>query len=156
MSRAAVPLVLGGQAFGVRVRSRASNRVWQDQVKTGLGEKFAALEGIEGTEELWTYLGDSSDVLLDLVIRYDETNVLPAREWIDDNATEHEVLEAFMTLGEQSFPFFEMGRRFLPADMRSLVMSRIIVAVLSSSPASPTKKPSPPGPSKRRRSSTTP
>jgi hypothetical protein len=145
LTRAGVPLTLGGREWRVRPRSITTNREWQGQVKEAIGEKFAGLEKVDGAEDLFGYLSGSTDTLLDMVLGYDETGALPDRAWVLDNASDHEVLEALLVLMEQSFPFFDVGRRFLPPDMRGLVMSRVIAAVLSQGWGPSTSEPSTPG-----------
>ena len=145
LSRAGISLTLAGTEFKVRPRSIKANRDWQGKVRTALGSKFDALDDANGIDELYAYVAGSGDLLTDLVIEYDETNALPDRAWIEDNASAHEVLEAFMVLLEQSFPFFEIGRRFLPAEMRSVIIGRLIAAVISSASRPSTSAPSPRG-----------
>lgn len=132
LTRAPIALVLGGQTHQVVPRTIKANRDWKELVQRSLGEKFGALDGIAGVEGFYAYLSDSVDVLVDLVVAYDQAHGLPAREWIEDNASDHEVLEAFMVLTEHAFPFFEMGRRFLPGDVRGIIVTRLLEAVLTS------------------------
>lgn len=143
LSRSGLPVILGGREWPVRPRTIAANRLWQDQVREAVAEKFGALENVDDLDGLYAYLGGATDTLLDLVIAYDDAGVLPERPWILENATDHEVLEALLVLMEQSFPFFDVGRRFLPPEMRGLVMARVIAAVLVSQAS--TSEPSPPG-----------
>lgn len=153
LARSGIPLVLGSQEWKVRPRSIKSNRQWQSAVKEKLGAKFASLEGLDGLDEFYAYLSGSGEVLLDLVLAYDETSQLPERDWIEDNASEHEVLEAFMVLLEQAFPFFAVGRRFLPPEMGSIIMGRLIAAVLTSASPPSMNGPSQAGVSAPRRRS---
>jgi hypothetical protein len=137
----------------VRPRSIKSNRMWKDRVQKALEEKFGNLDAIADVDGLYGFLAESGDVLLDLVIAYDETNALPDRAWIEDNASDHEVLEALMVLLEQAFPFFEIGRRVLPGEIRTIILGRLIGAALTSLSLRSTSTQSPPGATPIRRRS---
>jgi hypothetical protein len=145
LARSGIPLVLGGQTYAVRPRSIKSNRQWKERVQKALEDKFGGLDAVADVSGLYGFLAQSGDILLDLVIAYDETDALPSREWIEDNASDHEVLEAFTVLLEQAFPFFEIGRRTLPGEMRTLILGRVIAAALASLSVRSTSAPSSPG-----------
>ena len=155
LSRSGIPLILGGRAYAVRPRSIKSNRQWKERVQRALEEKFGSLDNVGGMDSLYAFASESGDVLLDLVIAYDETNVLPDRETIEDTATDHEITEAFMVLLEQAFPFFEIGRRTLPAEMRGIIIGRLVGTVLLSLSERSTSEPSTPGATPPRRRSKT-
>jgi hypothetical protein len=155
LTRSGIPLILGGQTFMVRPRSIKSNRMWKVRVQGALSEKFTSLDGISDVDGFYGFLAESGDVLIDLVIAYDETNALPDRAWIEDNASDHEILEALMVLLEQAFPFFEIGRRVLPGEIRTIILGRLIGAALTSLSLRSTNAPSPIGGSKTPRRSKT-
>lgn len=145
LGRAGIPIVLGGKTHYPIPRTIARNRAWKDHVQRSLASRFAALDGLDGIDEFYAYLSDSVEVLVDLVVGYDESGTVPGRDWVEENASDHEVLEAFMVLLEHAFPFFEMGRRFLPSEVRGIVLTRLIAAVLTSGSRPSTSTPSQPG-----------
>lgn len=152
LSRSGIPLTLGGSEIRIRPRTIRTERAWRDAVKAALGAKFAALDGLEDLDDFYAYLADSTDDLLALVLAYDETGTLD-RDWVETHASSHEVLGAFLVLLEQTFPFFEIGRTFLPAETRQPILTRLIGAAIASGLARSTSEPSPPGGSAPRRSS---
>lgn len=144
LARSGLPIVLGEEVWRVRPRTINANRAWQEQVKNAIGGALENLDETQGVAEVMAMIGASTDTLLDLVIAYDDAGVLPEREWINGHATDHEVLDALVLLLEQSFPFFDVGRKMLPPEMRGLVISRVIAAFLYDSARS-TSAPSQPG-----------
>lgn len=136
VTQAPVEFRLGGEPVSLRVLTIAEAREWKAYVSAKLGE----LAGTQTTgdalvELLMRILRDSTDELLDVVLRYDLDGIIPGREvddeaglyrstWVDEHATELEVEDAFLAVVTVGLPF---GRR-----VRSLVEGQDWTALLRS------------------------
>lgn len=79
-----VRVQLGGTEYAVPVRSIKANREWIAQVN---GQTVALLKGLDSSGDdlgaLMGLLGNQIDPLIDLLIAYDSTGVLPSRDEIE-------------------------------------------------------------------------
>lgn len=155
LTRAGYSLTLGFEVFKVRPLSMNHRAKWMETVEQAIGEKFTSVEEIENIAAVLGYLGQFSEMLLDLVIAYDELGTLPAKDWLLENATDEEVKEALIFLVVKANPLVDVANEFLPGEVRSIVMTRLMMAVLTSVSAQPTNAPSPPGATKLRKRSAT-
>jgi hypothetical protein len=124
VTRAGIPIVLGGETFELRPRVIEKDEEWMDLVREKL------LGAIGGTDlDLGSVLvlaRSSTFALAELIVAYDEMHTVPTWEWIRGHATSQEVQDGFVTLLEHAFPPFGMSRRLIPADQRAEIVGLLI------------------------------
>lgn len=136
VTQAPVEFQLGGEPVRLRVLTIAEARSWKQYVSAKLGELASTQATGDALVELLTrLLRDSTDELLDVVLRYDLDRTIPGQvvddesglyrsSWVDEHATELEVEDAFLAVVTVGLPF---GRR-----VRSLVEGQDWTALLRS------------------------
>lgn len=136
VTRAGLPVVLGGVAKRVPPLTIGANRRWKELVVATVREQTgASLASLNDWNTVAALLVGATDMLLDLLLAYDETSALGGREWIEAHATDEEVYAAFKVVATAAFPFARDAGRF----------PSLIAEVLKAVPASSTSSPSPSG-----------
>lgn len=99
---------LGGRDKGVPVLPIGPMQEW----KAALAERASELARAFGAGDDirdWAAVKDVAlslgPTLLELLIAYDREAALGGREWLEANATEEEVYEAFKVVAQHAFPF---------------------------------------------------
>lgn len=121
---------LGGVDKGLRPLPITKNRAW----KARLAERIrGALDGFEARDwpGIYTLAAGLVDEQVELLIAYDVEGRLGGREWIEANATEREIYEAFKAILEEAFPPLADARRF------PRLVGELLPQLLASSGSSP-------------------
>lgn len=105
-----VRLVIGGEVYSLPVLTISENRAWKERSDAELG-LFVA--GLSFSDDLGTTLEafDGYDsTLMDLLISYDTTGVLPARETIEDGLTPLGLFRAVCEVWRAARPLADIAR----------------------------------------------
>ncbi len=137
-------VTLGGEVYDLPVRSIASNRRWVESLDAEMGSLLSAINsaGEDYQAIAAALMGIGAEELLDLVIAYDETGVLPPKEVLEETTQPHEALRAVAGIRRVQNPLADAG----------LAAASSAIAGMSS-PAL-TSSPRTNGTSRRRKSST--
>lgn len=92
-----VRVLLGGTTFDLPVLPRAASRRWLEQ----LDARFATLalsldEAGNDAGQIMGLLLRETDAMCDMLVSYDQSNVLPDRAEIDETATDAQILHAVL------------------------------------------------------------
>lgn len=108
-------VTVGGRDKRLRVLPIGPMREW----KQALAEQAVELYGaFGGGEEVRDWEGvkamalGMTDTMLELLLQYDRESDLGGREWLEANATEEEVYDAFKAVAQLAFPFVKDLSRF--------------------------------------------
>jgi hypothetical protein len=121
VTRAGLPVVLGGAERTVLPLVIADNRAWKSKVVDAIAERWGALGGVGDWKDVVRLLASSEDALLDLLLAYDAGATLGGREWIEHHATARELLEAFKVVAREAFPLEHSALESWPALVGMLV-----------------------------------
>jgi hypothetical protein len=100
-----VRLTLGGREFVLPVLTIAGNRRWKATLDAELASVLAALRKAgKQTPELLDLLEGQIDKMLDLLIAYDETHVLPPKDELAEIAYEDELTKAVQEVWRAANP----------------------------------------------------
>jgi hypothetical protein len=97
-------IVLGGEPYRLPVLSMRLNREWQQTFAHGLTTLVDGIGQPKTFEEVATAVAGQSEMLMDMLIAYDHSRVLPDRDWIDSHATDREVYEAIQKVADVASP----------------------------------------------------
>jgi len=106
---------LGGTTYTMPVRSRKANREWLEALKAETGGALDALEMLDDTEQVLRLMFSMTDEFLDALVSYDETNILPSRGEIDEQATDVEVICAAIGVWRAANPLLDIALGLAPA-----------------------------------------
>lgn len=137
LTRHGIPLDLGERQFRVRPRTMANDYKWVETVFARVTDRIVAFgkkdaDGDAAFEiaDVIAALSNSTTDMLDLILAYDETQQLPPREWVEENAITSQITTAFTTLLEVAYPPFAVSRRLLPADQAAAVIGSLLNVVI--------------------------
>lgn len=136
---ARVRVSVGGQLYELPVLPRAANRRWKETIEGQLGALLSTLDATEDVPTLLAALTAQQDALLDLLISYDQSGVLPSRDVLDETATDADILRAVMEVWRAANPLVGIALAGLASPIASTLPE-------------PTSSPRPNGTSPRRRS----
>jgi hypothetical protein len=101
-----VRLTLGGQPVTLSVLPIRDNRAWKDRANNWLGAVLPQLEAPDATRaSIIAFLSGMTEMQLELLYAYDKAGVLPDRGWVEEHATETELLVALLGVLAAAFPF---------------------------------------------------
>lgn len=80
-----------------------ANRIWKERLEKALGGIWEGLDVAEAPK-IMAWLASQTDDMLALLEAYDAHHVLPERAWIEDNATDQQVLTAFLGVCAAAHP----------------------------------------------------
>jgi hypothetical protein len=107
-----VRLTQGRREWVLPVLTIAGNRRWKGTLDGQLSAVLAALRKSGGkVPRLYDVLQGQVDQLVDLLIAYDETHVLPAREELLEMAYEDELMAAVQEVWRAANPLVAMAAR---------------------------------------------
>lgn len=109
-----VGVTLGGQSFALPVLSIALNRAYKVELLTYVYALIDLLDEQTELGSLLRHLAQGTERQLDAIALYDQTGVLPPREWIEANATEDELWAATKAVIAAAFPFVDGLRQAVP------------------------------------------
>jgi hypothetical protein len=135
-----VRLSFGGREFTLPVLTIAGNRRWLARVDAELGRVLDGLRARGQTPDLLGVLNGQIDQMLDLLIAYDTSNVLPPRDELAELAYEPELLKAIQEVWRAANPLV------------AIALSRLHLEAVTSDSSAPTSSPPRPGAGRRRRS----
>lgn len=99
---------LGGVDYTLPVLTIAENREWQAALDATLGRSIADVPGDDAGGMIEAAMA-TTDGLLDQLIAYDRTGVLPSREQIEATARPHELLMATLEVWAAASPLLGMA-----------------------------------------------
>ena len=102
-----IRLALGGQERLLPVLPIARNRVWTAAFAAAIEKQLAEVPQLDTLGDASAAIAGATDMLIDLLVAYDEGGVLGGRDWIENNATAPQVYEAFKAVTAAAFPFGE-------------------------------------------------
>lgn len=139
-------VTLGGETYVLPVRSIASNRRWVESLDAEMIGLLVAVSeaGDDITSIMSGFMQIGAEQLLNLVIAYDETGVLPPREQLEEVVRPHETLMAVMGIRRVQNPLADAG-------LAAMLNTELIAGMQL--PA-PTNSPPTNGTSRRRKRST--
>lgn len=82
----------------------SANRIWKERLEKSLGGVWEGLEGVADGSKALAWLGNQTFDMVDLLQAYDARGVMPDKEWILDNATDQQVLSAFLGVAAAAHP----------------------------------------------------
>lgn len=102
---------LGGETYVLPVRSIASNRRWVESLDAEMGVLLRAITdaGEDYGALTAALLAVGAEQLLDLVIAYDETGLLPPREDLEEITQPHQALMAVIGIRRVQNPLADAG-----------------------------------------------
>lgn len=108
-----IPCRIGADVRYMRTRKHNSARTWKAELSRKLAGTLAEYDIPElgkgrGAQTLESILGLGmlgSDVVLELVVSYDERGTLGGSEWLGENADDHELYTILRQILERHFPF---------------------------------------------------
>lgn len=122
LARRGIAVSLGGAEHRVGRLVIEQNRTWKERLQREAAGRWGAM-GASATwsDVIGTFAG-LTDLQIDLIVAYDEAHdesgratrpgVLGGREFIEANADEEEVYEAFKLIAAAAFPFLRDAARF--------------------------------------------
>lgn len=113
---------LGGTEFQVPVLVIEKADAWRDQLAKDFAEVIGALDSKTDPAGVLSFMASQTPKMLSLLRLYDAGAALPDDEWLRRNATEPEVLRAFMLTLAASFPFIAAALDILAANPTALKM----------------------------------
>jgi hypothetical protein len=129
-------VTLGGQTYVLPALPWAASDAWEATVNESVAGLLSALdEAGDDTSAIVSALQSQPAALLDALIAYDQSGVLPSREDILAVATKNEVLMAAMEVWRAANPLVDAAVEGLMAGLGS--MTRGISSVLSSTQPAP-------------------
>jgi hypothetical protein len=96
---------LGDRTVALPVLPIRKNRAWKEKLAEQVGLGLAFVGRDTDAQGVLNALSGMTDVQLGLLTAYDQTGVLPDRDWIEDHVTEAQLLTAFLTVIAAAFPF---------------------------------------------------
>jgi hypothetical protein len=107
-----VRLTLGRREWVLPVLTIAGNRRWKSTLDGQLSSVLTALRKSGGkVPRLYEVLQGQVDQMVDLLIAYDETHVLPEREELLETAYEDELMAAIQEVWRAANPLVAMAAR---------------------------------------------
>jgi hypothetical protein len=93
--------------FEIPVLATRPNRGWRKAFNDALADTFSNRDAGNADDGLsiTALLMSLTDVQLTLLRAYDQQHVLPQDEWLEDNATDNQILTAFLGVTAAAFPF---------------------------------------------------
>jgi hypothetical protein len=131
-----IPVRLGGQDFNLNVLSIRHNREWTRAFARTMEEIVTGVGNPESMEAVAVAVAANAETIMDQLIAYDASSVLPDREWIDTHATDREVYEAMKLVTAAAFPkgMDLMQLALLQISVKVRTMARTSSTPTSSSP----------------------
>ncbi len=125
--------MLGDETFVVPVLKIGKADDWRDRLAVEAGATLGLLGEQPNGAAVMGFLGQNSTTLLGLIRAYDVNGVLPTDDWVRENATEPEVVQAFVLCVAASYPFISAALDILAANPGAL---RIVLEEFGSQPRS--------------------
>jgi hypothetical protein len=110
----------GEQEFVLKVLTIEESDHWRDQVEANASDVLERLGGEANAAGLLTFMGMQTPLLLGLIHEYDVHDILPDDVWLKRNATEPEVLKAFILCVVAAYPFVAAVLEILAANPQAL------------------------------------
>lgn len=154
--RGRLQMVLGEQVFVVPVLKIAKADEWRDRLAVEAGAMLGLLAEQPNGAAVMGFLGQNSMALLALIRAYDASDVLPTDDWVRENATEPEVVQAFVLCMAASYPFISAALDILAANPGALRIvleefgsQQTTIPTAASGPSLTSSQPATAGPSNR-------
>jgi hypothetical protein len=112
-----------------------ANRAWKEKLEKTLGGVWEGLDGVADPSTMLAWLADQDTSMLDLLQAYDIHGVLPDKAWIEDHATNQQVLTAFLGVCAAAHP---LAVSVIEAISSNSDLMRMALIALSSAFSAPT------------------
>jgi hypothetical protein len=110
-----VRLVIGEAVYDLPALPITKNRLWKEDIDTRLTLLIGGLDAAgTDTAAILTLLSAASDQLMDLLLSYDQSRVLPPREELEEVMTEAQLLSAVLEVWTAANPLVGMGLSAMP------------------------------------------
>jgi hypothetical protein len=104
-----IHVVLAGVPYDLPVLPRGASRAWLETLDTSFVDLGAALEAAgDDTPAILQAIFAQQQSLLDMLLSYDQTGVLPPREHLDEFATDVELFRALMEVWRAANPLADI------------------------------------------------
>jgi hypothetical protein len=100
-----ISVTLGGQVKSLPVLPRARNREFQKFYAEKVRTTLKATEELVELDDVINLMANSIDEMMEVLLTYDESAALGGKEWVDRNATDREIYEAFKKVTDAAHPF---------------------------------------------------
>jgi len=108
LANSGLAVVVGGVPKSIRALPIRANRDFKELLAERLSSFMGPLTGMQDSDD-WglviRVVAGSTDLLLDLVLAYDQEAALGGREWLEEHATEGEIYATFKVVMVAAFPF---------------------------------------------------
>jgi hypothetical protein len=144
-----IPVTFGHNAETIRIPVLPSrtNRAWQDKFRAAARKLFADLEADDTGAVMLALITGATDLQLELLEAYNPERL--ARSWVEDHATEEQILDAFLQVTAAAFPFPVTLARVVLANRQVAQWVRLELVRLLYSSSTSSSPPSTDGPQKR-------
>lgn len=99
-----VRIVLGGTTHDLPVLPRGASRRWLEQLDARFAALAMSLDAAADTPAIMTLLVSETDAMIDMLLSYDQSHVLPDRGEIDETATDAQILQAVLEVWRAVHP----------------------------------------------------
>jgi hypothetical protein len=130
-----VPVTLGGQAKRLPELRRIQNRDFQAYYAVAIRDTIQAAGELNDLEDVIELMSSSIDKMMEIILVYDKTGATGGREWVDANATDREIYEAFKKVTHAAHPFGQDILGMIP-DLRAMLLRSMMRMVGSKSTSS--------------------
>ncbi len=113
-----ISVVMGGQRRALPVLKINKAGPWRAAVIKAFGV-FEKADKLTPTAAM----NLPAEKILDLVVVYDHGNLIGGKAWIEENATDKEVYDAFIAMWNETFPYKGLARDLLTASLPAPVRS---------------------------------
>ncbi len=154
-ARGEIPVSFGtgdsSELIRIPVLFAKGNRAWQETFKAALQKLVADVEADDSGAVIIAVLTGATDLQLDLLAAYNPERL--AKDWLEANATEEQILAAFLQVTAAAYPLVVSGARTLLASPQAAQWIRLQLVQLLYSASSTSSPPSTAGPSGRSKKS---
>ena len=105
-----VRLLIGGEVFDLPVLTIAENRAWKERSDRELGLFIATITLTDDLSEVMERFDGYDDTLMNLLLSYDSTGVLPPREVIEEGLTPLGLFRAVCEVWRAARPLADIAR----------------------------------------------
>jgi hypothetical protein len=113
-----VRLAVGEEHYDLPALPIKENRLWKADIDSRLQMLIGGIDAAgTDTGTILALLTDASDQLMDLLLSYDQSHVLPDREVLEATMTEPQLLTAVLEVWAAANPLVGMGLAALPTTM---------------------------------------
>lgn len=121
-------LMWGGEPRRLPVLPIALNRQWVEEFRKATETAIGRVSNVESLGDVAAQLDQNTDLMIDLLLKYDRDGQLGGREWTLEHVVPREVYDALRSVTEAAFPFGVDLLRHVPT-IRATLMAALMQAV---------------------------